>query len=363
MTGRARWVAVRGAADDAVRTLLPGYFALVMATGIVSIGMRVHGRHALSTALLWLAGFCYAVLVVLTGWRLVGHRAAVRADLADPSRAFGFFTFVAGTDVVAVRLAVAGHHRTALVLLGVGGVSWLLFGYAVPWLAVFGKSRDEVVGGANGTWFIWVVASQSVAVLAAVLAAVTPAGRDGLALLAVACWSVGVFLYAAIGVVVLARLTLRRLRPEDLTQAYWVAMGSVAITVVAGARIRQMAGASAADATRDLVGGASLVFWAFASWLIPALLAAGWWRHVTHRVPLRYDATWWSLVFPLGMYGVAGQTLGAADRLPILTRIGDTEIWIALAAWALTLLAMLRHLYTTVLRTPRTPSVPRRRTG
>ena len=88
------------------------------------------------------------------------------------------------------------------------------------------------------------------------------------------------------------------------------------------------------QATRGLVAGASVMFWAFATWLIPALVAAGWWRHYVHRVPLKYEATWWSIIFPLGMYAVASIYLGRADSLPIVGYIGSAEIWVAFAAWA-----------------------------
>jgi tellurite resistance protein TehA-like permease len=98
-----------------------------------------------------------------------------------------------------------------------------------------------------------------------------------------------------------------------------------------------------------LIAGAAVVFWAFATWLIPALVAAGWWRHVTHRVPLRYEATLCSIVFPHGMYAVAGIYLGQADSLPIVGAIGKVWLWFAFAAWALTLLAMVVHLMQTVL--------------
>ena len=91
------------------------------------------------------------------------------------------------------------------------------------------------------------------------------------------------------------------------------------------------------------------MFWAFGTWLIPPLIAAGWWRHVIHRIPLRYEPTLWSVVFPLGMYGVGGHYLGQADHLPIVQSIGADESWVALAAWALTFLAMLRHLIRTLL--------------
>ncbi|BCW81885.1 hypothetical protein [Arthrobacter sp. NicSoilC5] len=84
--------------------------------------------------------------------------------------------------------------------------------------------------------------------------------------------------------------------------------------------------------TRGLVAGASVVFWSFAPWLFPVLLAAGWWRHVLHRVPLSYEPGLWSVIFPLGMYAVAGIYLGRADQLPLVAAIGPAELWLAVAA-------------------------------
>ena len=338
---------------DAVRTLNPGYFAMVMGTGIVSIGMANHGRTEVSTTLMWLAATGYAVLVVLHGYRFAAFRGELKADFVDPRRAFGYFTFVAGTDVLGTRIALAGHQHIALILLAVGCLGWLILGYVVPWTAVLGRADRPVVAAANGTWFIWVVAGQSVAVLAAVLEPAAHTGRRELALLAVFSWSVGVFLYAAVGIFVAARLMLYPLTPADLTPPYWVAMGATAITTLAGARIVQMADAPTVSATRGLIAGASVMFWAFGSWLIPVLLGAGWWRHVTHRIPLSYEATWWSIVFPLGMYGVAGYSLGSADHLPIVRAIGENETWVALFAWACVFAAMLVHLWRTLILLPR----------
>ncbi|WP_211244568.1 tellurite resistance/C4-dicarboxylate transporter family protein [Actinospica robiniae] len=329
---------------DGVRTLHPGYFALVMATGILSIAMRNQRALALSVALMWLTVVEYVVLVALTAWRAVRFSREIGEDLEDPRRAFGQFTLVAGTDVLGTRLALDAHHVIAFVLLVVGWVAWLVLGYVVPWTAVLGHARRPVLQDANGTWFIWVVATQSVAVLAAALEPGVSAGRDELALLAVFSWSVGVFLYAGNGVLVTCRLLVYSFGPEDLTAPYWVAMGATAITVVAGARIVEMADAPFVAATRGLVAGASVLFWAFGTWLIPPLLAAGFWRHCIHDVPLRYEPTLWSIVFPLGMYGVAGNFLGNADHLPFVRHIGDVESWIALAVWVVVFLAMVRHL-------------------
>ena len=50
------------------------------------------------------------------------------------------------------------------------------------------------------------------------------------------------------------------------------------------------------------------------------------------------------------MYGVAGHNLGQAEVVPIIQSIGAYESWVALAAWILTVLAMLRHLSRSLLR-------------
>ncbi|MEO6791759.1 MAG: tellurite resistance/C4-dicarboxylate transporter family protein [Ornithinibacter sp.] len=343
--------------EDAVRTLTPGYFALVMGSGIISVGMLLKGFVAVSVGLLVVAVIGFVLLLVLNGWRLLAHRAAVVDDFTDPRRAFGFFTLIAGTNVVGVRLAMDGHHGVTAVLLIVSTALWLVLGYVIPWTAVLGAHQRPIVATANGTWFIWVVASQSVAVAAAALEPVYTFARDALAVVAVFSWSVGIFLYAAAGVIVALRMMLYDLRPVDLNPPYWVAMGACAITVLAGARIVEMADAPMVHATRGIVAGASVMFWAFATWLIPVLVAAGWWRHFVHKVPLRYEATWWSIIFPLGMYAVASIYLGRADGLPIVGAIGTGELWIAFAAWTATFAAMIVHFVATVIREPASASV------
>ncbi|HEU5037271.1 MAG TPA: tellurite resistance/C4-dicarboxylate transporter family protein [Nocardioides sp.] len=345
-------VAVRSPLRAGVEGLTPGYFALVMASGILSVGMALRGHAALSTVLLAVCVVAFVVLAVLTAWRFVSFRRATVEDFVDPRRGFGFFTFVAGTNVLGVRLGLDGHYVATGVLLACAGSAWLVLGYVVPWTAVLGRAERPVVAAANGTWFIWTVATQSVATAAATLEPHVTSGRSALALLAVVAWSVGAFLYAATGVVVTLRLMLYAFGPEELEPPYWVAMGALAITVLAGARIVEMADAPMVAATRGLIAGLSVVCWAFATWLIPVLVAAGWWRHVTRRIPLRYDPTLWSMVFPLGMYAAGGIYLGQADSLPLVTDIAAVELWVAFGAGTLVFAAMLGHLCRVAVRTP-----------
>lgn len=323
-----------------VAGLPPGAFAFVMASGILSVGLSQQGLGAASQVFLALAAAAWVVLLALTAGRLLRYRDRVVADLRDPRRAFGFFTLVAGTNVLAVRLA--GDARlAAMLLLGFGAVVGLLLAYTVPWTAVLSRTERPVLAEANGTWFIWVVAIQSVAAAAAGLEPQTSTGRSELAVVAVAAWSVGIVLYLACAVFVTLRLMLYPLRPRDVDPPYWVAMGAAAITVVAGAKIVEMASTPMVDATAGLVSGLAVVFWAWASWLIPVLIAVEVWRHVVHHIPVRYEATWWSVVFPLSMYAVAGMYLGRANSLSLVERIGAAWLWVAVLAWCYAAAMML----------------------
>src|SRR5262249_57495037 len=77
---------------EGVRGLSPAYFALVMATGIVSIAADRAGFHTIALVLLWLNAAQYLVLWILTLWRLLRYRRALLDDLTDHRRAPGVFS-------------------------------------------------------------------------------------------------------------------------------------------------------------------------------------------------------------------------------------------------------------------------------
>ncbi|MDT0202055.1 tellurite resistance/C4-dicarboxylate transporter family protein [Nocardioides sp. AE5] len=335
-------VARRGRLAQGVAELSPGYFAFVMASGIVSVALEVEGYDLLSAVTFGVGIVGYLTLLVLTCWRVIAFGDRFLADFRDPKRAFGFFTFVAGTNVLGTRAGIEGWYAATAVALAIGGLVWLVLGYVVPWSAVMSREERPVVLAANGTWFVWVVASQSVAIVASTLARVH--GVEGLPILAVTAWSVGVVTYAASAVFVSLRLMLYPFGPEEFEPSYWVSMGAIAITILAGAGIVEMDSTPMVDAIRDLVAGLSVVFWCFATWLIPVLFAAGVWRHVLRKVPLVYEPNLWSIVFPLGMYAVASISLGRADQLPAVSTLGQAWLWLAFAAWVVVLAAMVGHL-------------------
>ncbi|WP_432789909.1 tellurite resistance/C4-dicarboxylate transporter family protein [Brevibacterium sp. K11IcPPYGO002] len=338
-------------------TLAPGCFASVMATGIVSIGAELAGLHLLSVTLFWLAVTLYVFFTVLTVVRILRYPDAVRADLHDPSRAFGFFTAVAGTNVLATGFVGLGMIPPALTLFVLGGLLWLVLGYGIPFTAILGSSTRPVSAGVNGTWLVWAVAAQSVAVVAASLGIELPHTPDAdrglvsfLALTAVVMWAVGLALYVVCLIAIGMRILQHRFGPEDLDAPYWVTMGALAITIVAGSRILDLGETPLLETTRVLVGASSALLWAIATWLVPALVAAGIWRHAVHRVPMTYAAGLWSMVFPVGMYAVASIDLGRSDHVPAIEWIGLHWYWIALTVWAFVFVSMVLSFVRTLRR-------------
>lgn len=319
----------------ALADLSPGYFALVMATGIVGIGLAEAGARPVAGVLLVLAALAYAVLAVLYVLRWVHHRERVRRDLRDPEVAFAYFTVVAATDVLAVGLMGTPAAPAAVVLLVVAAALWLVLGYVLPWEVLVVGDGSPVLARANGTWFVWSVASQSLAVGLSGLEGVPPHLAPLLGILTVLAWSVGTFLYAGIAVLVVLRIVHHGITPAGFEPPYWVAMGALAIAVVAGAGIVDMPAVPVVNAARELIGGTVVIFWCFALWLVPMLLGAGLWRHVVHRVPLRYTPALWSMVFPLGMIAVASMRLGRVEHLALIGELGVVLLAVALLAWLL----------------------------
>ncbi|MDG3012680.1 hypothetical protein G4X40_21300 [Rhodococcus sp. D2-41] len=335
-----------------IRGLSPAEFAFVMATGIISTALAADAARYVSLALLAVAIAAYLMLCVIHLTRLACWPGEFLAELVSP-RGFTFLTFVAASNVLSTRMTNAGVHWAGAVLLVIGFVAWLGLGYGVPLGLIAHARRDSVFDPVNGTWFLWVVGTQSVAVAAATLAHAT--ARPDLAALAAICWAIGVVQWLLIASVEFARLLLRRLELADSVAPFWVFMGSAAISIVAGAKVSS---APAADQllAPDFVRTLSMVLWGFATWLIPLLVGLMIWQRGRQGLALDYRTTWWAMVFPVGMYGVACRELGLVTDQSWLVTTADWEAWVALAVWLIVLVALFVH--ERVLHRPDAPDRP-----
>jgi tellurite resistance protein TehA-like permease len=323
----------------AAQNLSPAYFAMVMATGIVSIAAFMLGMASTSMLLFAANIVCYVALVLLSVLRLIWFPKALVSDFVDHQRGPGFFTLVAGSCVLGSQFVlIAGNYDVALALWGMSTVLWIIVIYGIFAAFSVKDQKPSLAEGINGSWLLAVVATQSIAVLSALIAAHWPQTyRLELNFLALSMWLWGGMLYIWMIALIFYRYTFFDFSPDDLSPAYWINMGAMAISALAGSLL--IANAPGAPYLRSLLPflkGFTVFYWATGTWWIPMLVILGVWRYVIRRFPIHYDPLYWGAVFPVGMYAVATLQMARAMDLGFLEWIPRYFVYLAILGWAAT---------------------------
>ena len=337
---------LRAAAD-----LFPGYFALVMATGIISIACYFLEMTTLAFTLLAINIIAFVVLSFLLLIRLLLFFARVSEDMNDHTRGPGFFTVVAGTSVLGSQLLIVGDQvRIASVLWLVAVLLWAGIMYTFFVAMTVRENKPTIESGLNGSWLLAVVATQSISVLGTLLVGAYAGYRELILFFTLCMFLLGCMLYIPLITLIFYRFTFVNVTTASLTPPYWINMGAVAITTLAGARlIIAASGWLFLDELMPFLKGFTLFFWAAGTWWIPLLLILGFWRHVYRQFPLQYDPQYWGMIFPFGMYTVCTFQLAKALDFPPLLLIPRYFIYLALAGWLLVSVGFIQSL----IRKPR----------
>jgi tellurite resistance protein TehA-like permease len=339
-----------------IATLFPGYFALVMATGIIAIGAAQQKMTLVANVLLVIAMVSFVILAGLTVVRLIRYPRLLVSDLIHHRTGFSFLTTVAALNVLGSGAAVIQQWWTLAWVTWIAGVvCWLLLLYPPLLGVILGDPKPKLGEGINGTWFLLTVSTESVGVLGALL--LTHSGpNQALELIAVSTFTLGLVLYLIVMTMLFLRWTFYPLGPDELQPPSWIAAGAVAITVLAGSNLLAARKVSPQiERLAPFLEGMVILAWATATFWFPVMIAIGVWRHLIKRVPLRYHPAYWALVFPIGMYGVA------TYRMIAVTGLGDLDVWpqlalaMALIAWAATFIGLVVTLARAVI-----PSHPTR---
>lgn len=343
---KANAPAANASAPWGLAEMHPATFALVMATGIVSLASHLIGLHLVASALFALNLAFYPTIWLLMLVRAARHRDRVVADLFHHGRGVGFFTAVAATCVLGSQCLIIGESFRAAAVLWVFGIAqWAVLTYAIFTVLTIKAEKPTLADGINGGWLIAVVAAQSVAVLGAQLAPFLPQYQTHALLFCLAMWLGGGMLYFWIIGLIFYRYMFFTMSPGDLTPPYWINMGAAAISTLAGAALVSAAPYSPVlQQILPFVRGLTLLWWATATWWIPMLFILGIWRHGYRKFPLRYDPLYWGAVFPLGMYTACTARLSAAIDAPYLIAVARAFVYVALFAWILTMLGLVLRL-------------------
>lgn len=344
--------------------LHPAYFAVVMSTGIVSIAFWNLGFPSVFWALYYINIVTYIVLLVLWLVRFLRHLRSIGEDLMHPGKGWGFMTFVAGTNVFGVQTLIAGSTLAPQILWIVGIVTWAAIMYPV-YINLIGRLEGPIETVISGASLLTTVSTQSVAVLGSQSAHLFGGAAPTIMLVSWLFWAAGFMLYLVVIILVAYRLLARKVEPADWNGTYWICMGAVAITTVAGSALVQ--NMSAHPQLGDLVDPTLVVTflaWAIGTWWIPILIVMDirklafeglerskpWWVRVFPwlRLGLGSRANHyitplsWGRVFPMGMYTAATLGIAAASGIQELVVIPRYWGWLALLIWALSVTGTLR---------------------
>jgi tellurite resistance protein TehA-like permease len=336
---------------EGARGLSPAYFALVMATGIVSIAADRAEFGTIAAVLLWLNAGQYLLLWILTVWRLLRYREALFADLADHQKGPGFFSAVAATGVMGSQLILTGAYDLALALWIFCLFLWIVLTYAIFTTLTIKETKPTIEQGITGAWLLAVVATQSIALLSALMARqFEQPVRLHINFIALSMWLWGGMMYIWMISLIFYRYTFFKFSPADFSSSYWINMGAMAISTLAGSLlIENAADAAFLETMLPFLKGFTIFFWATGTWWIPMLLILVAWRHLYMKFPLKYDPLYWGTVFPLGMYAVCTFEMVRAMSLDFLLPVAHVFVYAALLAWAATFFGLIHSLVSSLV--------------
>ena len=338
------------------KSLLPAYFAIVMATGIVSIALFLKGLLLFSYILFYLNLVFLAGLLLMFIYRCFNFTKEVFEDFRSYLKGPGFFTIIAALCIVGNQwILLFRNMEIARVFLIIAAIAWLIIGYGFFFSITVTKNKKSLNEGINGTWLVIIVAIQALSGLISFLTEDVGEPAYFYLFLSLCLFLLGCIFYLYIMSLIIYRISFFSLNAQELGAPYWINMGATAITTLAGSMlILHTENFNFITDLLPFIKGFTLFFWAAGTWWIPLLVILGGWRHLIMKVPTPvsakgYDPTYWGMVFPLGMYTVATFRLSEALEIPFLKQIPEYFIYVAILAWIAVTIGFVRHLISLIL--------------
>lgn len=327
-----------------LKDFYPGYFAMTMATGIISVALRLQEFYRLAEAFYLFTLCSWLIITFLYTWRLIKFPKQVLENLKNPRTTFFFFTFVAATNILGMLLQQHGYTVLALACWIIAFIYWsalMYFGFA----SLIFAHKEREVNVVHGGWLILIVGTQSLVLLGTKIAGDLGEYAAYMMVEIHMLWSLGIIFYAIFVTIFCYRIFFFRMKTKDYSPLMWVIMGAAAISANAGSSLLLTDPViPLLVQLRPSVQIISIMLWTWATWWVPLLVLIGFWKHIYMKVPIKYEPAMWSIIFPLGMYTVATNNLALSSEFKPLLYLSGSMLWVSVAAWGLLLLFLFYSL-------------------
>jgi tellurite resistance protein TehA-like permease len=326
-----------------IRNLYPGYFALVMATGIIGNSAKNAGMESLSRILFITNIFLYAILLIFFLIRLMFYFPNFRRDLKSFEKSPGFLTLVAGTAVFGVQLVTAAQKFSLSKYLWYFAIAaWLLIMISFLVYAITSSPKPGIERGFNGTWLLFIVSTQSIAILGNYLSGGLLINVRDILTFNLFFYLLGSSLYLILIPLIFYRLVFLTVNPGETDHSFWIDTGAAAICVVSGLTL--IDNINSTGKLNDLlpfIKGMSYLLWITGTWWIPISIVIEAWRYLRIKVPAKYHPVQWSMIFVIGMYSLSSMKIGQITGMQGLISIGKLFLHISIILWIVIFVAMI----------------------
>jgi tellurite resistance protein TehA-like permease len=329
-----------------LREFFPGYFALAMSTGIISIAAHLLKILWLSNILFWANIVFYLLLLALYIARIFSNPRQFAADLSSPEKGAGFFTIVAATCITAsMMVLVKEQYDIAVVMWWFALLCWIILFYSFIFLTIIKPAKQPLEKSFNGSWLLLVVSTQSIAICGTLISDKFQVQQDIVLFFCLACCFAAFLLYLILITIDLYRLCFLPIGATEFSPTYWINTGAAAISTLALFTLANKLNETMMYSELvSFLKGIGIITWSLSTLWIPVIILLEGWRYFYKKIPFKYDAQYWSMVFSLGMYATCSFRLNEAFGLSWAAFIPNAFFLLAVLAWVILTIFMITSL-------------------
>jgi tellurite resistance protein TehA-like permease len=338
-------VKMNASAGKQLEEMAPSSFAFVMATGILAnVSSMLHYSLA-GNILFQINVIAFVFLIILYVLKIVFHSGKMIEEISEHSKGAGYLTFVAGACILGIGFAkMKQNFAIAEALFFVALVAWLVIIYSFLSSTILKRDKSDAQKAIGGNLFLLVVSTQSLSILAGVLAPYLNQTMTTMVFICSCLFMLGIFLYLITATVDFYRMFVRVMEADENIPSQWITMGAAAITALSATMLTETTLVNPAFADlNSFIKSAAVLFWIIAVFWIPLLIIINIRLFFVRKATFNYSANWWSMAFPLGMFTAASLKMTEIIPLTYLQTTAQIFYFTAIASWFVILSGMVMH--------------------